>query len=83
MGLKRVVASDCLFMMTRNGAMALILIYVDGLGLLANENLIKFAKVKLRKNFQLTDIGESTFFLGVLISESGRTNSLTQKPLIQ
>ena len=83
MGGKRIAVSDCLFMMEKHGSMALILIYVDDLGMFGDEKVIMFVKAKLGKYLKLTDLGESTFFLGVLIRETEKTIILTQKPLIK
>lgn len=57
-GCKRIVASDFLFILRRNNAMLIVLIYVDDLGIFGDLKLINFMKKKLENFFQLTDLGE-------------------------
>lgn len=82
-GFRRMACSDCLFMIVKGSERVILLAYVDDLALFGNLELIQFVKEKLKKAFNITDLGASQQFLGVTIQEEKDNISLSQIPLIQ
>jgi hypothetical protein len=81
-GFEKSLANDCLYILREDGQiMLLVLVYIDDMAV-AGPNLekIKSFKVYLSKAFEITDLGELQYILGIQVSRdcSAHTIRLNQ-----
>lgn len=69
-----------LFTRRKDGALAIILIYVDDLFITGNDaNLISDTKAILHKHFKVKDLGDLKYFLGIEVMRSTKGIILIQR----
>lgn len=80
-GFRRLVVSECLFLLTEGESIVILLAYVDDLALFGTKALIRTVKDKLMRMFDVKDLGKCSFFLGVKIQDVRGGISLSQGSL--
>ena len=82
LGFKRSSASDSLFLLVSSQSIV-ILVYVDDILIMGNDTDIEEMVVKLRKLFEITDLGRPSHFLGVKMEFRAEGIFLSQSAYIQ
>lgn len=82
-GFQQSKADPCVFINETNGV--ILAIYVDDSCLVGHLEEIKKVKIQLSAEFEMKDLGELEYFLGILVTRdrSKRTITLSQKPFIK
>ncbi len=78
MGFKRSMHEACLYFKQGEGGEIFLIIYVDDIIIMAsNLELINTCKDKLHEQFQMSDMGEAEFYLGIQIKRNRGAKQLT------
>ena len=77
-GLKSHDSEPCLFTWRNNGKYLLLLLYVDNMLITSNDiNKLDEIKLKLKLEFEMSDIGEPKSFLGIEIHRDRQNRTIT------
>uniref|UniRef100_A0AAV1T131 Reverse transcriptase Ty1/copia-type domain-containing protein n=1 Tax=Peronospora matthiolae TaxID=2874970 RepID=A0AAV1T131_9STRA len=78
MGFKKCESDHCIYIKRDDQDMILVVLYVDDLILASSNNeLLKSTKMALSKRFEMTDLGELDYFLGMEIKNDRKTGMVT------
>uniref|UniRef100_A0AAV1TB59 Reverse transcriptase Ty1/copia-type domain-containing protein n=1 Tax=Peronospora matthiolae TaxID=2874970 RepID=A0AAV1TB59_9STRA len=78
MGFKKCESDHCIYIKRDDQDMILVVLYVDDLILVSSNNeLLKSTKMALSKRFEMTDLGELDYFLGMEIKNDRKTGMVT------
>uniref|UniRef100_A0AAV1VAR2 Reverse transcriptase Ty1/copia-type domain-containing protein n=1 Tax=Peronospora matthiolae TaxID=2874970 RepID=A0AAV1VAR2_9STRA len=78
MGFKKCESDHCIYIKRDDQDMILVVLYVDDLILASSKNeLLKSTKMALSKRFEMTDLGELDYFLGMEIKNDRKTGMVT------
>jgi hypothetical protein len=83
--LKPMISDPCCYQMSKNGKLIFILmIYVDDITIATKDNSLR-AKVKqeLERNFEMKDLGELNYFLGMKITRTKNSLALSQEAYVK
>lgn len=84
MGLKQNKAEPCIYCINEKELMIIVLVYVDDILIAGNQiDKINEIKLKLSKDFEITDMGETKFFLGVEIMRKDNEITIIQRRYIR
>jgi hypothetical protein len=78
MGYVRTSADHAVFICYRDGIVSIIIIYVDNFGIASNSlESIEKDKEELKKRYQMTDLGEINWILGVHVTRNREAGTIT------
>jgi len=86
MGFKRTHADNCIYVFNKDGVLMIMAIYVDDLIMLANNlQSLNALKAELGRKFEMKDLGEAHFCLGIQIvrNRAKKTISINQRQYIE
>lgn len=75
-------ADPCLFILHHNNEMVIVALYVDDLVITGDENLITWTKSILAKKFDMKDLGDIKYILGIQVSRDANGIYLSQSTFI-
>ena len=71
-------ADPCLFIFREKSDMVLVALYVDDLVITGNEKLVTWTKSILSKNFEMKDLGDLRYILGIFVERDKNGIYLSQ-----
>ena len=86
LGLTPTMADNCIYVLREASAILYVLLYVDDLLLISNDlNRLQSIKAELSRRFEMKDLGEAQFILGIQIQRdrAHRRISLTQAEYVK
>jgi len=75
-------ADPCLFILHEKDEMVVVALYVDDLVITGNEKLIKWTKSKLSEHFDMKDLGDIKYILGIQVSRDSNGIYLSQSTFV-
>ena len=77
MGFDQLTADTSVYVYRRQGGITILMVYVDDITVMGNDAAhIILVKQELAKRFDLTDLGELTYFLGIRVTRDRKNRTL-------